>query len=66
MGKWLPGSAYIVVVAHGLQDLSRTAWPSAAEAERYIERLRREGVPTTRLRLYRRQVVEPPSCTDRG
>ncbi len=59
MSNWQPDSAFVVVVVHGTQDISRTTWPNAAEAKHYMRRLRQQGVPAASIRLYRARLVKP-------
>jgi hypothetical protein len=52
--------AYVVVVEHGTHDSSRTTWPEASEAKRYVRRLLEHGVLTRNIRVYRTRLVRPP------
>jgi acetyl esterase/lipase len=60
MDNWLPDSAFVVVVVHGTNDVTRATLPDLAETKRYIERLRQRGVPAASIRLYRTRMVRPP------
>ena len=60
MYNWLPDSAFVVVVVHGTNDVTRTTLPDLIETKRYIERLRRQGIPAASIRLYRTRLVRPP------
>jgi hypothetical protein len=60
MQDWLPDSAFVVVVVHGTNDVTRTTLPDVAETKRYIDRLRQRGIPAASIRLYRTRLVRPP------
>ena len=60
MCNWLQGSAFVVVVVHGLQDISRTTWSSAPEAKQYMNRLLEQGELAANIRVYRTRLVQPP------
>jgi acetyl esterase/lipase len=60
MDNWLPDSAFVVVVVHGMHDVTRTTLPDVAQAKRYIERLRQRGIPAARICLYRTRLIRPP------
>ena len=60
MCNWSQGSAFVVVVTHGPDDISRTTWPSAPEAKRCMSRLLEQGVPLANIRVYRTRLVQPP------
>jgi hypothetical protein len=53
-------SALVVVVSHGPNDMTRTTWPEAAEARRYIRKLLEQGLPPRNIRVYRTRLVRPP------
>lgn len=59
MYNWLPDSAYVVVVVHGTNDVTRTTLPDLIEVKRHIERLRQQGIPAASIRLYRTRLVRP-------
>lgn len=61
MREPLADIAFVVVVIHGKRDVSRTTWVTAAEAERYMERLRKEGIPAEEMRLYRVRLARSPT-----
>jgi len=60
MYNWLPDSAFVVVVVHGVHDVTRTTLPDLIETKQYIERLRQQGIPPDSIRLYRTRLVRPP------
>ena len=53
-------SAFVVVVVHGPDDITRTTWPDASEVKRYTRSLLEQGVPTGNIRIYRTRLVRPP------
>lgn len=54
-------SAFVVVVVHGPDDITRTTWPDASEVKRYTRSLLEQGVPTGNIRIYRTRLVRPPA-----
>ena len=60
MYNWHQHSAFVVVVVHGPDDITRTTWSEASEAERYVRKLLERGVLTTNIRVYRTRLVRPP------
>ncbi|HEU4759752.1 MAG TPA: hypothetical protein VFT91_07195 [Dehalococcoidia bacterium] len=54
-----PDFAFVVVAVLGLNDISETTWPTAADAQRQRERLLKLGLPAARVRVYRTRVVKP-------
>ncbi len=59
MQDWLPDSAFVVVVMRPTSEISRTTWPSAAEAKRYMKKVRQQGVPAASIRLYHTRLARP-------
>jgi hypothetical protein len=53
-------SAFVVVVVHGPDDITRTTWPEASEAKRHVRKLLEQGVLSTNIRVYRTRLVRPP------
>ena len=53
-------SAFVVVVVHGPDDITRTTWPEASEAKRHVKKLLNQGVLATDIRVYRTRLVRPP------
>lgn len=60
MRNWHQHSAFVVVVVHGTDDITRTTWPEASEAKRYMKRLLEQGVRPGDIRVYRTRLVRPP------
>ncbi len=60
MRGWHQHSAFVVVVVYGTDDISRTTWPEASEAKRYVKTLLEQGVPVAGIRVYRTRLVKPP------
>jgi hypothetical protein len=56
-----PDSAFVVVVMRGTGEISRTTWPTAADAERYMTTVRDQGVPAANVRIYRTRLARPSS-----
>ena len=54
-------SAFVVVIVHGPDDITRTTWPDASEVKRYTRSLLEQGVPTGNIRIYRTRLVRPPT-----
>ena len=61
MRNWHQHSAFVVVVVHGTDDITRTTWPEASEAKRYMKRLLEHGVLASNIRVYRTRLVRPPN-----
>lgn len=59
MQNWLPDSAFVVVVMHPTREVSRSTWPSAADARRYMKSVRLQGVPAANIRLYHTRTAKP-------
>jgi hypothetical protein len=59
MCGWHQHSAFVVVVVHGTDDISRTTWPEASEAKRYVKTLLEQGVPVASIRVYHTRLVRP-------
>jgi len=51
--------ALVVVVIHGPEDITRTTWPEASEARRYMRKLLEQGVLLSNIRVYRTRLVRP-------
>lgn len=49
--------AFVVVVIYGPDDVRKTTWPSAIEAEQHMTRLLTHGVPQANIRVYRTRLV---------
>ena len=60
MCNWHQHPAFVVVVVHGTHDISRTTWPDASEAKRYIRTLLEHGVLPRNIRIYRTRLAKPP------
>ena len=60
MYNWHQSSAFVVVVVHGPDDITRTTWPEASEAKRHVKKLLDQGVLATDIRVYRTRLVRPP------
>jgi hypothetical protein len=60
MSNWHQESAFVVVVVHGMRDVSRTTWPDASAAKLYAERLLEQGVLADNIRIYRTRLAKPP------
>jgi hypothetical protein len=57
MNNWHEDWAFVVVVVHGKDDISRTTRPNASEAEQYTKTLLEQGVPAANIRVYRTRLV---------
>lgn len=60
MYNWHQYAAFVVVVVHGPDDVSRTTWPEASEAKRHVRKLLEQGVVAANIRVYRTRLVRPP------
>lgn len=56
----LQDSAFVIVVVYGPDDVTKTTWPSTAEAEQHMTRLLRHGVPEANIRVYHTRLVKAP------
>lgn len=53
-------NAFIVVAVYGMDDVSKTVWPTAAKAESHIRELLKQGVPAVNIRMYQTRLVRAP------
>ena len=53
-------SAFVVVVVHGPDDITRTTWPEPSEAKQHVKKLLERGVLASNIRVYRTRLVRPP------
>lgn len=63
MNNWHEDWAFVIVVVHGKDDISRTTRPNASEAEQYTKRLLEQGVPVANISVYRTRLVRAPLST---